>query len=71
MERVIRRRIRFLHLPPFISIDIPSELDRTTPTLSTFVSGLVGGHEVFRGTQASNQTGGVHERKEADILFTG
>ena len=47
VERVTRRRVRFLDLLPFISIDIPSELDRSTPTLSTFVSGLVGGHEVF------------------------
>ena len=52
VERVTRRRIRFLDLLLFISIDIPSELDRSTPTLSTFVSILVGGHEVFRGTQA-------------------
>ena len=71
VERVTRRRVGFLDLLPFISVDIPSELDRSTPTLSTFVSGLVGGHEVFRGTQASNQIGGGHERKEVDILFTG
>ena len=56
---------------PFISIDIPSELDRSTPTSSTFISGLKGGHEVFRGTHASNQIGGVNERKEVDILLTG
>ena len=71
VERVTRRRVGFLDLLPFISIDIPSELDRSTPTLSTFVSGLVGEREVFRGTQGSNQVGGVHERKEIDILFTG
>ena len=47
MERVTRRRVGFLHLLPFISIDIPSELDRSTPTLFTFVSGLLGGHQVF------------------------
>ena len=70
MERVTRRRIGFLDLLPIISIDIPSELDRSTPTLSTLISGLEGGHEVFRGTHASNQIGGVHERKEVDILFT-
>ena len=71
VERVTCRRVGFLDLLPFISIDIPSDLDRTTPKLSTFVFGLEGGHEVFRGTQASNQIGGVHERKEVDILFTG
>ena len=47
MERVARRRVGFLDLLPFISIDIPSKLDRSTPTLSIFVSGLEGGHEVF------------------------
>ena len=71
LERVTCRRVGFLDLLPSISIDIPSELDRSTPTLSTFVSGLVGGHEVFRGTQAWNQIGGINERKEVDILFTG
>ena len=71
VERVTRRRVGGHHLLPFISIDIPSELDRSTPTSSTFVSGLEGGHEVFRGTHASNQIGGVNERKEVDILLTG
>ena len=71
VERVTRRRVGGLDLLPFISIDIPSELDRSTLTSSTFVSGLNGGHEVFRGTHASNQIGGVHERKEVDILLTG
>ena len=71
VERVTRRRIGGLDLLPFISIDIPSELDRSTPTSSTFVSGLEGRHGVFRGTHASNQIGGVHERKEVDILLTG
>ena len=71
VDQVTRRRVGFLELLPFISIDIPSELHRSTPTLSTFVSGLEGGHEVFRGTQSSNQIGGVQERKEVDILFTG
>ena len=63
VERVTRRRVGFLDLLPFISIDISLELDRPTPTLSTFVSGLVGGHEVFRGTQVSNQFGILHERE--------
>ena len=71
VERVTRRRVGFLDLPPFISKDIPSKLYRSTPTLSTFVSGLVGGHQVFRGTQASNQSGDVLEREDVDILFTG
>ena len=71
LERVTRRRVAGLDLLPFISIDIPSEPDRSTPTSSTFVSGLKGGHEVFRGTHASNQISGVHERKEVDILLTG
>ena len=38
VERVTRRRVGGLNLLPFISIDIPSELDRSTPTSSTFVS---------------------------------
>ena len=71
VERVTRRRVGGLNLLPLISIDIPWELDRSTPTSSTFVSGFEGGHEVFRGTRASNQIGGVHERKEVDILLTG
>ena len=71
VERVTRRRVGFLDLLPFISIDIPLELDRSTSTLSTVVSDLVGGHEVFRGTQSSNQIGGINEGKEVDILFTG
>ena len=71
LERVTRRRVGGLDLLPFISIDIPSELDRSTPTSSTFVSGLEGGHAVFGVTHASNQIGGVHKRKEVDILLTG
>ena len=71
VERVTRRRVVGLDLLPFISIDIPSELDRLTPASSTFVSGFEGGHEVFRGTHVSNQIGGVHEGKEVDILLTG
>ena len=71
VERVTRRRVGGLHLLPFISIDIPLELDRSTSTLSTFISVLEGGHEVFRGTHAYNQIGGVHERKQVDILLTG
>ena len=71
VERVPHRRVGGLDLLPFISIDILSELDRSTPTSSTFVSGPEGGHEVFGGTHASNQIGGVHERKEVDILLTG
>ena len=55
MERVTRRRVVGLDLLPFISVDIPSELDCSTPTSSTFVSGFEGGHEVFRGTHASIQ----------------
>ena len=71
VERVTRRRVGGLDLLPFISIDIPSELDCSTATSSTFVSGLEGGHEVFRGIHVSNQIGGVHEGKEVDILLTG
>ena len=71
VERVTRKRVGGLDLLPFISIDIPSELDRSTPKLSTFISGVEGGHEVFRGTHASNQIGGIHEREEVDILLTG
>ena len=47
VERITRRRVGFIDLLPFISIDIPSEMDRSTPTLSTFISVLVGGHEAF------------------------
>ena len=71
VERVTRRRVVGHDLFPFISIDISLELDRSTPTSSTFVSGFGGGHEVFRGTHASNQIGGIHESKEVDILLTG
>ena len=66
VERVTRRQVGGLNLLPFICIDIPSELDRSTATSSTFVSGFEGGHEVFQGTRASNQIGGVHERKEVE-----
>ena len=69
VERVARRRVGLLDLLPFVSIDVPSKLDRPTATLSILVSGLVGGHEVRRGTQASNQIGGIHERENIDILF--
>ena len=69
VERVTRRRVGFLDLLPFVSIDVPSKLDRSTPMLSIFVSGLEGGHEVCRGTQASNQFGGIHEREKIGILF--
>ena len=71
VEHVTCRRAGRLDLLPFISIDIPSELDRSTPTSSTFVSGFEGGHDVFRGTHGSNQIGGVYERKEVDIVLTG
>ena len=71
VEQVTRRRVGGLDLLPFISVDIPSELDRSTPTSSTVVSGFEGGHEVFRGTRVSNQIGGVYERKDVDILLTG
>ena len=69
VERVARRRVGFLDLLPFVSIDVPSKLDRSTPMLSIFVSGLEGGHEVCRGTQAPNQFGGIHEREKIGILF--
>ena len=71
LERVTRRRVGGLDLPPFISIDIPSELERSTPMSSTFVSGFERGHEVFGGTRASNRICCVYERKEADLLLTG
>ena len=71
MRRVTRRRVAGLHLLPYIGVDIPSELDRSTPTSSIFVSAFEGGHEVLRGTHASNQIGRVHERKEVDVLLTG
>ena len=69
VERVPRRRVGLLDLLPFVSIDVPWKPHRPTPTLSILVSGLVGGHEVCRGTQASNQIGGIHEREKIDILF--
>ena len=47
VERITRRRVSGLDFLPFISTDISSELDCSTPTSSTFVSGLEGGHEVF------------------------
>ena len=71
VERVTRRRVVGLDLLPFINVDILSELDRSTPTSSTFVSGFEGGHEVFRGTHASNQFGDIHERREVEVLLTG
>ena len=71
VERVTRRRVVRLDLLPFSAVDIPSDLDRPTPTLSIFVSAFEGGHEVFRGTHASNQISGVHERKEVGVLLTG
>ena len=43
VERVARRRVGFLDLLPFVSIDVPSKLDRSTPTSSILVSGLQGG----------------------------
>ena len=70
MERVTRRRVVGLDLLPFISVDIPSERDRSTPTSSIFVSAFEGGNEVFRGTHASKQICGVHERTEVDVLLT-
>ena len=71
LEQVTRRRVARLHLPRFIGVDIPSELDRSTLTSSIFVSVFEGGHEVLGGTHASNRIGGVHERKEIDVLLTG
>ena len=64
VERVARRGVGFLDLLPFIGKDIPSKLDHSTPMLSIFVS-----HEVCRGTQASNQFGGIHEREKIGILL--
>ena len=71
VERVTRRRVVGLDLLPFIGVDIPPELDRWTPTSPIFVSAFEGGHEVFRGTHASNQIGGIQERKEVDVLLAG
>ena len=71
VEGVARGRIAGRELLPFIGENIPSELDRSTPTLSFLVSGFEGGREVFRGTQTSNQISGVLERKEVDVLHTG
>ena len=71
VERVTRRQVVGLNLLPFIGVDIPSQLDRLMPTSSIFVSAFKGGHEVFRGTHASNHIGGVHGRKEVDVLLTG
>ena len=71
VERVIRGRIAGLELLLFIGGNIPSEFDRSTPTTPIFVSAFEGGHEVFRGTQTSNQISSVLERKEVDVLLTG
>ena len=71
VEWVTRWRVAGLELLPFIGVNIPSEFGGSTPTLSILVSAFEGGHEVFRGTQASNQISGVHERKEVDVLLTG
>ena len=70
-ERVTCRRVVGLNLLPFISVDICSELDRSMPMSSIFVSAFEGGHEVFRGTHASNQIRGVHKRREVDVLLSG
>ena len=71
VERVTRRGVARPEPHPFIGVDIPSEFDRLTPTSSILVSAFEGGHEVFRGTHASNQISGAHERKEVDVLLTG
>ena len=73
VEQVARRRVVGLDLFRFIRVDIPSELDRSTPTSFSFVyiSAFEGVHEVFRGTHASNQIGGVHERREVNVPLTG
>ena len=71
VEQVTRRRVPGLELLPFIGVDIPLEFDRSTPTSSILVSAFQGGHEVFRGTHASNQISGVHERRDVDVLLTG
>ena len=71
VERVTRGGIAGIELLAFIRETIPSEFDRSTPTLSIFISAFEGGHEVFRGTQKSTQISGVLERKEVDVLLTG
>ena len=71
VERVTRRKVAGLELLPFIGVDIPSEFDHWTPTSFIFVSAFEGGHEVFRGTHASDQISGVQETKEVDVLLTG
>ena len=71
VERVTRGRIAGLELFPFIGENIPSELERSTPSSSIFVSAFERGHEVVRGTQTSNQIGGVLYRREVDVLLTG
>ena len=40
VERVTRRQLVGPDILQFISVDIPSELDRSTPTRSTFLSGI-------------------------------
>ena len=42
VERVTLRRVAGLDLLPFIGVDIPSELDRSRPTSSMFVSAFEG-----------------------------
>ena len=63
VERVTRGRIAGVEVLPFIGKNIPSELDCSMPTSSILVSAFEGGHEVFRGTQTSNQISDVHEGK--------
>ena len=71
VERVARGRIAGLELLPSIDENIRSEGDLSAPMSSIFVSAFEGGHEVFRGTQTSNQISGVLKRKEVDVLLTG
>ena len=59
MERVPRRRIARLEFLPFIDENIPSEPNLSTPMWSIFVSAFESGHEVFPGTQTSNQISGI------------
>ena len=71
VERFARGRIAAFQLLPFIDENMPSEWDLSAPMSSIFVSAFERGHEVFRGTQTSNQISGVLERKEVDVLLIG
>ena len=71
VERVARGRIAGLELLPFIDENIPLERNCSTPMSSIFLSTFESGHEVFGGTQTSNQISGVPARKEVHVLHTG